>query len=170
MQNNPNKHGKFRNQPSEHANNWLDRKERRESYRFGRHPSTKERRREGVIRDWLGPEEARNFILNHQRQAEHISEVLGDVLSSIGMRRQAMLEDLRDKWPELVGDDIAGNSMPCRLMAQRLEIEVENPSWLYILRTTHAASILARVQTFSEDAINEIRFVPAGRHARRKLH
>mgnify|MGYP006300072973 CR=1 FL=1 len=166
MQNRPNKQGNPGNQPREQADNWLDRKERRESYRFGRHPTPKERRREEVIRDWLGPEEARNFILNHQRQAEHIGEVLGDVLSSIGMRRQALLEKLMDKWPELVGDDIAKKSMPCRLMAQRLDVEVENPSWLYILRTTHAASILARVQKFSEGAISEIRFVPAGRHAR----
>ncbi|MFO7821043.1 MAG: DUF721 domain-containing protein [Lentisphaeria bacterium] len=146
---------------------WLDRDENRHRQHFGRHPSYREHRREQAIRDWLGPAAGRQFILNHQRSAEHISTAMGEVLKSIGMRRQALLEELMDNWSDVVGADIAKKAHPCRLVKKRLEIEVENPSWLYILRTVHAESILKRVKQYSEEAINEIRFVPAGRHQRR---
>lgn len=143
---------------------WLDHRDRSGYTHFGRRPSYRERRREQAIKDWFGTDEARGFIRDHQKPPEHISEIMGDVLSSIGMRRQALLEELMDNWTDIVGADIARKSYPCRLMQSRLDIEVDNPSWLYILRTTHAATILQRVKEHAGDTITEIRFVPAGRH------
>ena len=163
----PDHQNNHKNKKPKKVNNepcWLDRVERRNHSHFGRRPSIRERNREQAIQDWMGPDMARRFMLDHQRQAEHIGKAMGEVLASIGMRRQALLEEIMDNWPDLVGADIARISNPCRLFQKQLEIEVENPSWFYILQTTHAKVILQRVKDFSNDAINQIRFVPGGRH------
>ena len=149
---------------SEGDPHWLDHRERRHYTHEYRGASRRERSREQVLRDWYGSEPAVFEALAHKRFAVHVGEALDDVLAaSFGMADSVLLEAVQDAWPELVGEQIAAQSRPAALRKGRLDIEVHNASWLYVLKTTQAEAIAERVAEFSDGKVTDVRLVPGGR-------
>lgn len=144
--------------------NWLDRRDHRERSHYGRTPSRRERERERLLRDWFGPERGAMEIMAHQSPCRALGEAVGEVISGLGLGRHVEFCAIADHWVELVGADIAQQARPVALRARRLDVEVSNPSWMYVLRTVHAKQIEQRVKEFTNDRIAAVSFVPEGRH------
>ena len=142
---------------------WLEHRDRRSRTHHFRRPSPRERSREQLLRDWYGDDLATGEMLTHKKPAVHVSEAMGEVLASLGMRRQATLEKLRDNWAEIVGPDIAGQSAPVAMYEQRVDVEVSSAPWMYVLKTMHQPMVTERVAEFTDGDVTEVRFVPHGR-------
>lgn len=144
---------------------WLDRQEHRQKSHKWRTASRKERQRENLIRDWYGEDTARAIRMERQRSAKKAGDSIDQLLRRMTPPNMFLMEQLRQQWAEIVGEDNANNSIPIRLDGNRLEIEVTNPSWMYVLATMHAGNIREKVRSFSNKKITDIRFVPAGRRS-----
>jgi len=115
------------------------------------------------MKAWYGDGEGTLEIAARQTPGKHISETIGDLLASFGMKESILLERLRDAWPDIVTPDVARACTPVALRNETLLIEVEHVSWLSTLRQEHAATVSARVCEFAEGKVSGIRFVPGGR-------
>lgn len=144
---------------------WLDQRDNRQRSHFGRQPSGRERGREDVVRDWYGDQLADAEIAARQAPAVCVKDGVEEVLKRLGLFRNLLLEDLRAQWESLVGKDIARRATPVAIYGSRLDIEVFESSWLYILDSMHKKAILAKVGAETDGKISEIRFVAGGRHA-----
>ncbi|MFW5996906.1 MAG: DUF721 domain-containing protein [Lentisphaeria bacterium] len=147
---------------------WLDRKEHRNKSHKWRTASRRERQRENLLRDWYGEETARAMRLDRQRGTNRIGDTIDSVLQRMTPPNMFLMEQIRANWAEIVGEDNANNSSPLRLDGNRLEIEVTNPSWMYVLATMHAGKIREKIRRFTDGKVDAIRFVPAGRRGKRE--
>jgi hypothetical protein len=124
-------------------------------------------RREDVLKDWYGPELAREEIVAHQRPCKAAGDYVEWVVEDIGKYVPADLDRIREAWRELVGDAIAAKATPVAVKYEVLHVEVAHSTWLYVLASEHKANILKRVQEIS-DTVKDVKFVPAGRAYRRR--
>ncbi len=143
---------------------WLDRREHRNWSHYGRTPSRRERERERLLRDWFGPERGSMEIMAHQSPSLSIGEAMTEVMSGLGLGRHLEFTGIEENWPDLVGPDIARQARPIALREKRLDVEVNNPSWMYVLQTVHGKQIEKRVRDFTEGRVTTVSFVPQGRH------
>jgi hypothetical protein len=143
--------------------NWLERRDNRNRSHEGRRLSRREQEREALLRDWFGPDLARGAILEHQRDAESAAEILARVLPRLDRGPGLLLSDLRAAWEKLVGADAAQRSQPAAIQGSRLEIEVRDSTWLYMLEQFHKRQIVERVRAHTAGAVTEVRFVAVGR-------
>ena len=62
-----------------------------------------------------------------------LSDLLGNVVSRLGLERD--LDDYRiwSAWDEVVGPTVARNAQPVRLHARRLVVAVKNATWMHEL-------------------------------------
>lgn len=150
------------------GSHWMDRREHRDWSHFGRTPSRRERGREQLLKDWFGEDLGRLEIVERQRPAEHVSGALDEVFRKFGMHSQVLIHDIQAKWAELVGADIAAQSAPIQIRGNRLLVEVVNSSWMYVLNTMHRQDICTRVRDFTDGSVNNVTFVPPGRHYERR--
>jgi len=146
---------------------WLNRRDHAHWSHFGRRPSLRERNRERLLKLWFGEEEGRNEILAHQSGPRSSGEVIDEVMSGLGLEWMAVLDRIGEAWQELVGPDIAKCSRPAALYGDRLDIEVSNSSWMYVLETMHKEAIRQRVEEFTDGKVLKVRLVPIGRRGRR---
>jgi len=155
-----------RNSDKQNNNNeyWLDRQEHRYRTHQWRRSSRKERRRERLIRDWYGSDVAQGMMLERHRPANKMGDCVDSVLRRIAPQQMLLMEQLKENWASIIGDDNARNSRPLRLNENVLEIEVVNPSWMYVLSTMHGETIKKAVKDFSNGKIDNIRFKPGGRN------
>ena len=144
---------------------WLDRRDNRSRTHFGRRRSRREAAREGLLRDWYGAERGRLEVMARQGSARSIGEALPKVLGMFGLRGDFELTELQEKWPELVGEDIARHAGPVAYRRGTVLIEVWDSSWLFALESLHKQSILGAVQSVLPRSVG-LRFVPAGRRPR----
>jgi len=144
---------------------WLDRVSNSGRTHFGRWPSSKERSRERILRDWYGSEHATNEILAHQSPATPAGQVLGELFSTLGLRRQFALDEMQRQWTQIVGNAVAAQSRPVSLRRKTLAIEVSNATLLHILEREQKPQVLESVQRACGEPIERIRFVPQGRYS-----
>ncbi len=142
---------------------WLDHVDRRARTHNWRRPSWREQRREETMKEWFGPELARGEIRNRQRAATPLKQTLDNLMQELGKGRQILLEQIRDNWSSLVGVDIARQTQPLRLYRKSLEVEVNHAMWLYELQTRMKPSLTKILMEFSQNQVETLRFVPAGR-------
>ncbi len=151
------------NKSSEPDPFWLAHRDRRNRTHFWRRPSRREQHREELMRDWFGPDLARGEILSRKLPACPLADPLDQLLREFGRGHQVVLEQIREKWSELVGSDIARQTQPVGLRQQCLEIEVSNSMWLYELETRMKPQLTERLAGFSDQQVRTLRLVPAGR-------
>lgn len=145
---------------------WLGRDDNRRRTHYGRRPSRRERSREELLKDWYGPDFASGEIEGRRPPARSIGRVLGEVLSSFGMAEMVRLDEIREQWPELVGEDVAKIARPSSLLEGELVVEVAHAAWLYVLEREHKPRLETAVRDATHNEIHTIRLVPAGRRER----
>jgi hypothetical protein len=145
---------------------WLDRTENRQRTHFGRQPSRREAAREDLLRTWYGEDLGGREVVEHQRGAVAVGEVIPSVFQRFGIRFDPLLAELQEQWERLVGTDVARNCCPCQLQGRVLCVETADSTWRYVLETTHKQSILSTVQAFTQGRVTGLRFVPSGRRPR----
>ncbi len=150
-----------------HNPHWMDRQQNQRRAGARRGASARERARESLLLAWYGQEEGRLEIMAHQRPAAHIGEAVGGVMAKFGMKNAVMVDDLRDKWPGLVGQDVAKFAQPTRCRDGVLMVEVIHSAWLYVLEREHRATIEARLSQVTQGKVTSVQFVPAGRRYER---
>ncbi len=151
------------NSPDSTTFHWLEHRDRSNLTHFRRFPSRRERRREQALKDWFGTELGRNEIQARQQPSAPLEKTLDGLMKELGKGRQVLLEQIKDRWPELAGADIARQTSPLKLYHQCLDIEVSNSMWLYELQTRRKNLLLQRLKEFSNNQIQDIRLLPAGR-------
>jgi hypothetical protein len=154
------------NRPSRRENasgHWLGHRDNERRTHFRRHASTREYRRERTLREWLGLDRAVAEFTELRPPARSLSEILPEVMSSIGMRENDLLIRIRERWPELVGPDAARETLPQTVRQGCLFVEVASPTWRFVLETQHRHRLQARLRQEFPDDIQDIRFVPKGR-------
>ncbi len=67
-----------------------------------------------------------------------LSASLDRLLSHLGAPKPSTLVDVFDRWPELVGAEIASHSRPVSFADQTLVIAVDDPAWASQLRWAEA--------------------------------
>lgn len=143
---------------------WLQRRANRGKTHFARRPSRREQARERLLKDWYGSDRGRIEIMARQSHGRPIAGVVGEILANMPRNEPALLERLRQHWPELVGRDVAAQTRPAALDHGWLQIEVANSTWRFILEREHKSSVDKRLRAFAEGRLTGIRFVPAGRY------
>jgi len=88
-----------------------------------------------------------------------VQDIVKDIFKSIDIRRQpALLDQIRDAWPELAGPGSATHARPGYLDRQTLVIFVDSAVWLNELARYERAGILARLQQrFGVEVIKALR-------------
>ena len=144
---------------------WLDRRDNRSRTHFGRRRSGREQALEELLGAWYGPDRGRLEVLARQGPARSIGEVVPSVLGLFGLRDGLELTELLERWPDLVGQDIARRAEPVAYRRGTVLVEVCDSSWLFALENMHKQSILTAVQSVLPRSVG-LRFVPAGRRRR----
>jgi len=142
---------------------WMESRDRAARTHFGRRPSSREYAREDLMRVWYGEDEARLEITARRRPARPVGAAVDKIMGSFNLGPSLLLADLIKAWPTLVGVDAAKHSRPAIVKEARLQIEVFDAPWRYVLETMHKKSIQAKVREFTADRITEIQFIAAGR-------
>lgn len=92
-------------------------------------------------------------------QAESFKSLISRVLKSMGLAQEWREHALIQKWPQIVGPQIAAHAQPARLQRGVVVIYVSHPTWLSELERFHKQTILSRLQKeFPEENIRQIRF------------
>lgn len=88
-----------------------------------------------------------------------IGDVVKNIFQDIDVRRQpALLDQIREAWPELAGPGAEKHARPGYLDHQNLIVFVDSSVWLNELARYEQAGILARFQKrFGADAIKALR-------------
>jgi hypothetical protein len=142
---------------------WMNRQENQRRTHGRRRLSNKEASREELLKSWYGSDEGRNEIMAHQTQAQHVGDVVSNVLAGYRKKDSLLMDLISGQWPQLIGADIARFSHPFRFQNGTLEIEVVNPAWLYVLEREHKTILEAKLASLTENKVRRVRFIPGGR-------
>jgi len=137
--------------------NWLQRKDNRQRRHEARRPSARERAREELLRDWYGDYAGRQEIGAHQPDAAAIGNVLTEVMREMLPAGSGLLWQIQAAWPELVGAEIAKHAFPVAVWDRRLDINVPEAPWRYVLESAHKKTILDRVKTLTNGQVCDVR-------------
>ena len=81
---------------------------------------------------------------DHGRGPRRLEASLDAVTSQLGLRNSKGLGQLFARWPEIVGEAMAGHVKPIRLDSQALVVSVDHPAWATQVRAL-GDSLLDRV-------------------------
>ena len=89
-----------------------------------------------------------------------VSDILGKILPQLGLDTRIKEADITAAWKGIVGEFIAQQSQPDRLVAGTLHIRVIQPSVRYELDRTWKPEIIRKLrEQFGEKVIRDIKFV-----------
>jgi hypothetical protein len=148
--------------PGEPDRTWLDHRDHSRKTHLSRRPSLRERERDALLRDWYGDDLAVEEKLAHRSRARPVAEFVPKVLAHFDAGPMMLLGDLQVRWAELVGADVARQSRPAGVQGNRLVIEVEDSSWLYVLDRMHKKQIQERVVRHTAGRVTSIQFKVLG--------
>ena len=139
---------------------------RRDNYgRFGRigAPSPRERERESVLADWLGPERAPGVFAKLRPDARPIGLLATAIVRGLQPAELERMEQIRQRWPEIVGNENAEHFVPMSVDSrQMLEVGFFSPVWRFALDTpSNKSLIMTRVAELTGCELKGIRFVLA---------
>ena len=89
------------------------------------------------------------------REPSSMAEIVHGIAGKFGMGDDVALDALRERWPELVGIDLARRCRPASLDGGTLAIAVKGAVWMFELRRAQARLLAA------------VRATPAGRDVTR---
>jgi hypothetical protein len=110
--------------------------------------------RRKVLAEWRGYREP-----PAQKPATTVSESVGPTLRSLGLKDLMNEADVISAWQEIVGNFIASNSAPVRLVAGTLTVRVLQPSLRFELERQWRGIILEKLRTrFGSKIVRQITF------------
>lgn len=117
-----------------------------------------------MLKDWYGRPRGVVEMLAHLPKPQRLSDVL-EKLSGRMMPPETMkLFELRDRWADVAGPEIARRTRPSHIFAGTLHVEVSHPSWLREMASVHVKRALVTkvAAAIGADFCKDIRFVPKG--------
>ncbi|MEI8235218.1 MAG: DUF721 domain-containing protein [Verrucomicrobiota bacterium] len=111
--------------------------------------------RAAIFREWRGlPEPAPK-----PDRLSSASDVIGKVMSALGLKERFRQEEVLGAWRGMVGDFIAEHATPHRLQNGVLFVQVLQPTMHYELDRVWKPKILAKFkERFGARAVREIKF------------
>jgi hypothetical protein len=110
--------------------------------------------RRKVLAEWRGYREP-----PAQKPATTVSESVGPTLRSLGLKDLMNEADVISAWQEIVGNFIASNSAPVRLVAGTLTVRVLQPSLRFELERQWRGIILEKLRSrFGSKIVRQITF------------
>ncbi len=92
-------------------------------------------------------------------KVEPVGATVPAVLKSMGLEREWRQHAVTEKWPEVVGPQIAAQTRPAFMNRGVLTVYVSHPAWLSDLQRFHRNTILERLQrALPKENIRSIRF------------
>ena len=92
--------------------------------------------------DWYGYD--RGLLeISEGRHPKLASDIVEDVLDTMGRSSASVLSRAITQWPEAVGTEIARRSRPVSLYDGVLSVEVDSSTWQYVLEREHKDRILS---------------------------
>ena len=92
------------------------------------------------------------------RRPVSITEVLGKSAGRSSMADKFRRYGLWNRWPELVGSEVASHSQPARWQGNTLVVRVEHPAWIQELTYLKPQMIESIKEKLPKTPIKEIRF------------
>lgn len=123
--------------------------------------SRRARRREALLQDWYGEDYYAEEVEARQPPGRPLGELLAEVLREMDTGPRTLLRDLVDRWPEIVGEQVARYTAPRSIQEHVLMIEVSSPVWMYRLNPMRG-EILEQCRRATGDRIRFVRLVPGG--------
>ena len=132
---------------------------------FGRvgFPSRREREREAVLGDWLGEERKDGVFAKFHPQARSAGVLAESIASGIKPVEIEMMETIRQKWKEIMGDDNSRHFVPMSLKNNDiLEIGFYNAAWRFAMDNPQNKRLLIeKIASITGKELEGIAFVPA---------
>ena len=90
-----------------------------------------------------------------------IGDAMARVRRELGTPEPSQFEQIRDSWPELVGDSLAEHSAPLHLRSGVLRIQVDDPAWAGQFRYLADSLVAALTERVPGAGVREISVVAA---------
>jgi predicted nucleic acid-binding Zn ribbon protein len=97
-------------------------------------------------------------MAERMRRPVSITEVLSESAGRSGMADKFRRYGLWNRWPELVGSEVASHSQPARWQGNTLVVRVEHPAWIQELTFLKPQMIASIKEKLPRTPIKEIRF------------
>jgi len=118
-----------------------------------------------MLRAWYGADFAEREIAAYPGDAETISSLVNEVLSEVFSGEELSLMELKEKWVDVAGIQIAGISRPVSIRNNVLYLEVDHNLWLRELMGPTKKLLIKNANSLCGDGFcNDIRCFSAGRH------
>jgi len=120
-----------------------------------------------ALRGWYGPEFAEKEMSAYPGDGVKLSSIVDGLLSKMFSGDELVLMELKEKWTEIAGVQIAGISRPVSIRDNLLCVEVDHSLWLRELMGPTKGLLIKNINDFcGAETCREIRFVPVGRYSR----
>ncbi len=100
---------------------------------------------EGLLREWHGREAGAEAILKRLPNTEPLGESVGKALGKLLSAETAFLIEVKNKWPDIAGKDIAQFSEPSRFAKGVLYVEISHPAWRMALGQKDKQMLLDKI-------------------------
>ena len=109
-----------------------------------------------VMRERFQLEEARP---DTPIQDQTLEDLIPKVIKNMGMEKEYWVKEIFEKWPELVGNDVAQHTRPGNYERKQLLVYVNHSIWLMELERNGKKQMLQNLQEmYGADNIKGIRF------------
>ena len=93
------------------------------------------------------------------RPALPLQQLVPGVMQRLGLENRLQQAQISQRWPELVGSDIARHAQPVTLKNGLLVVAVDHPVWLQELSRYHKPLLLQKIRDrVGKTAIRDIAF------------
>lgn len=92
-----------------------------------------------------------------RRDPAPVARLLARVLDDLGLGSTSRVVRIAERWPEAVGERIAGHSRPLVLRGEELEVGVESSVWAQELQLCAPQLLAGLRRTLGDDAPSKLR-------------
>lgn len=122
-----------------------------------------------ILSEWSGKETADNEIIPKLPKAQHISQGMEDAIKSLIPAHMANFQQIKQKWDEIAGKQLAQYMTPANMHDGVLYIEVSHPAWLMEFKAREQDMLLQKIhQHIGSKHCKKIKLTPSGKNVHRK--
>lgn len=121
---------------------------------------------EDLLSEWYGSEFAASEITCRTDEPSKLSDLLDGVLEKFVDKKAVLTNQLREKFPEMLGNPLNKFAALVTVKENTAIIEVKHPAFLMELRKPNVSgNLLNKIQAgFPDLEVAELNFVPAGQY------
>ncbi|MDD5065412.1 MAG: DUF721 domain-containing protein [bacterium] len=93
-----------------------------------------------------------------EKKFEKIGDLLSELVQKKGWNKFLALEQLKKKWPEIVGQNIGNHTTPLSITHKKLFIQVDSSIWANQLNFLKDKIMETINQYYKKELVNEIFF------------